>query len=849
MRRTTLLGLGVVLAALAAGSILLLSGSGSAPPGGAALQAIPKVATPARLSVLTDRRAELVDAGARVRLRAPRDTPLRLELFLAGGPRGAAAVPLASQRLEARGRRDVVRLVPTDLGDAAARSCLPLELVAVARRTAVGGERPRASRAEIRSRPVVARRRLDPPGPACRGQGSDLPAAGASYEPAASPPVDPEQQTQLEFGQRSHWLQPWKGYLDTPPAARLREAPGINFNVSPEEAEATARLLALSGFRRARVEIPWGKMDYHHPDRLADEASVRRVLVALRRARLRPLILLNANHGGPAPALRFEARIAEAAPEGSRSIRLDPPTARAVVPGKTGIDAVTPGTTRAPDILVTSVDPAGVARLARPLPRALEPGGHPATTLRYGPFGPPELGDGSPNPAFEETIRGWLTYVRGVTRLVGAIFPHGGYDVEVWNELSFGSDFLSTGNYFDPPPAGRGDVKGELLARTVDWLRDARNRVGPIRIGNGFASQTPFAAPSTSPPGLTALDKHPYPPRRSFPADAVFNGVEPLDATGRVDGRESAPDRIEDGFIPRYDAFFPEYFLTAIQTEHLVRDVSPIPTDVYDTEHGRSATGPDGRTLDVWVTEIGMDPGGGDPARPGALPGAAGPGLTDDEVRHLQAKAALRTLVSFVNKGVSAVDLFAAGPASGEQFALVAPEFLAAAARSRRGLVSSERGGEVMDAVRRLEAVLTPIGAPRPRRPLVLEEVADLTGRAQFRGDGTPEHPSLYDRDVVGFFPFQLDETRWAVPVYVMTRNLTTPYASTGDSRYDLPEEPYRLTVAGVDARRARVSLYDPLTGRLAPARATATEGGRLEIELLLTDSPRILVLGDQGAG
>src|SRR5919202_29876 len=95
-------------------------------------------------------------------------------------------------------------------------------------------------------------------------------AAVAAFPACASAgvlrrPIDPRQQTALAFGDRSHWLQPWRGSLDTPPATRLRDAIGINFNVDAEEAPATAQLLARSGFRRARLEIGWDQMSYEEP--------------------------------------------------------------------------------------------------------------------------------------------------------------------------------------------------------------------------------------------------------------------------------------------------------------------------------------------------------------------------------------------------------------------------------------------------------------------------------------------------------------------------------------------------------------------------------------------------------
>ena len=110
-------------------------------------------------------------------------------------------------------------------------------------------------------------------------------------------PIEARNQTLLEFGQRSHWIQPWRAYLDTVPASRLREAVGIQFNVAPSEADATARLLAASGVRRARVEIGWGEIDYDHPDRLWRPGPNRTILRALVRHGIRPLILLNSNQG------------------------------------------------------------------------------------------------------------------------------------------------------------------------------------------------------------------------------------------------------------------------------------------------------------------------------------------------------------------------------------------------------------------------------------------------------------------------------------------------------------------------------------------------------------------------
>ena len=62
--------------------------------------------------------------------------------------------------------------------------------------------------------------------------------------------------------------------------------------------------------------------------------------------------------------------------------------------------------------------------------------------------------------------------------------------------------------------------------------------------------------------------------------------------------------------MPTYDAFFPEYDLSGIQTEFMERILSPITTTtVGGTAYGRNIM-PAGATtsLQTWITEINMDP-------------------------------------------------------------------------------------------------------------------------------------------------------------------------------------------------------------------------------------------------
>ena len=673
--------------------------------------------------------------------------------------------------------------------------------------------------------------------------GSDLSSDGETRGATLSPPIDARQQTAVGWRERSHWLQPWRGYLDTPPATRLRDAIGINFDVEPGEAEPTARLLSASGFTRARVEVSWDRLSYDNPSVLSEPARLRTTLDALRRHHIRPLILLNANHNAPGPTRAGIVELAAPAPAGTREVRLATASARQVQAGRTGLND--PGG-KAADVLFTSVDASGAARLSKPLPRPLPAGPQAAATLRYEPFGPPRLSDGRPNPRFEATMAGWLEYARTVVRETRAVLGDDAFDVEVWNELGFGSDFLFADRYYSPPrDRGRGDVTRELLERTIAAVHAQSPRIG---IGDGFANQTPFPSGATSPRGLTAIDKHPYHPIRRFPANAVFDSVAPLDARGKRAGKQAPAanqlPRLEDEFVPTYEAFFPEYTLTAIQTETLIRDLSPITTEVRGTPHGRSTHPPGGSPPEMWITEANLDPTGADPSDP-SRPGS-GPidQLREADVHHLQAKAALRYYTAFVNKGVTAVDLFAVK--GGHNLSLVDPRFFRALSASGGVYPGDRAGGEMPRAVGRLAGALRGARALTSTQPLSLLAVSDDHGHFQFDGNQTaPDRfPPLYDRDVLAFFPFQLAPGHWVAAVYVMTRNLARPYGTaSGPRRYDLPEEKFRITVGGLRGSRVRVRATDPLSGQSAPATVVSRAPGRATIEVAATDSPRLLSL------
>jgi hypothetical protein len=273
-------------------------------------------------------------------------------------------------------------------------------------------------------------------------------------------PIDTRFLTDNPFGTTSFWLQPWRAYLDTWPASRLLESVGINFNVKAADAEPTAQLLQDSGFKLARIGTNWGAMSYQDPNQLKplNAAGLTARLTALHNHGLRPLINVDAYSGAPAPERLVTLETTATVQAGATTVPLTPASAALVVPGKTGFNYLAfKGT---PDILITSIGAGDVATLSRPLLSPLAAGPHGGATLLYSPFSAPKLASGQPNPEFQATLGGWLAYVGAVSRLAAGIVGPDGYDLEVWNELAWGSQFLNIENYYRSTTVGASAASG-----------------------------------------------------------------------------------------------------------------------------------------------------------------------------------------------------------------------------------------------------------------------------------------------------------------------------------------------------------------------------------------------------
>ncbi|MDO9713363.1 hypothetical protein [Paracraurococcus lichenis] len=545
------------------------------------------------------------------------------------------------------------------------------------------------------------------------------------------------------------------------------------------------------------MEIGWGELDYASERFFRNEADLRKLLRECMHARLRPLILLNAHHGHPVPAEIFEARTAAAAPKGVRSVELA--STFGVRPNLTGLCDLGDQGIMA-EFLVTRIQGQSLT-LSKALPRALRSGETlRLATLRYVPFSVRGSAE------YEKTMSGWLRYVDMVGELAGSILgslngSDQGFDLEIWNELTFGSAFLSLNNYrsaeLQQPRPDPGVIWDDIVQRTARHVTANPRRFAGVALSNGFASTIPWTAASLQPARVSAISKHPYPPSKHFP-DEEQSGT----ALGG-DGQHTS-------YVPTYDVFFPEYLATAIQTETLWRDLSTESNPIYETMHGRLARKSDtGAVLpvDVWITEIGVDP---------TEHGWTEPGRAE----WLRQRFCLRAMIFFLGIGAARVYLFTAfgGPhqlLGQEPSSLMSPT-----------LRTLSRANAVISHDHRRDV---------PVRNLGIEYFPGDATLEVFPGNHHPATPPLRASDCLTVLPFQSSTHRFVLAYYIMTRDIRTK----------LPPQQMRLRITGLAGISVAVTATDPIGGGSPHLAVLDRSVDGIVLSVMVTDTPCLLILNE----
>lgn len=631
----------------------------------------------------------------------------------------------------------------------------------------------------------------------------------------ATPYTDSAQFTSLPFGTHSHWLQPWRAYLETVPATTFLQGIGIQWNVNDSaNQEVIAQMLAKNGIVRARVEFNWNKIDFDDETKLVPSFAdtVRSQLLALKKYGIRPLILLNGHHGQPCPIKFVERPLAADARTGDTTVKLNDVSDLKV--GYSGLSYLNDD--KAAGLLITKIS-GNTLSLSKPIPKNIKAGTNLViATLKYRPFSPPDTED------YRKTMAGWQRYTGTVAKFVADVLGttqsnDKGFDMEIWNELSFGSYFLYINGYYEPElyKYNEDSIWINLVKETAAYVNAHPTDFQGVLFSDGLANTIPWPSSITNPARITALSKHPYAVRKNYPQEEQKSTR--INALFQED---------KSGFVPNYSVYFPEYFATALQTETLIRDMGPITSEFARFKRGRYARVINNVVIPnpIWITEVNISPAEDNSK------------ITAERAFALKAKTTARYFCFFLNKGVTQLYLFAADGGDRE-LGIVKESFLKYAEQTN-AVYPADDTSYTSPPLTTIARIVTKMSQQVDRnltstRPLQVASISDTHNHYQFAGDGTAAHPNLYNRDVFAFLPFQVNAKRFIIPYYVMTRDVAK----------DLPPEQFTVLIKGLKGENASISAYDPIKNKDVPVVIKSKGLDSLELVLTATDYPYLLTV------
>ncbi|MDQ1910357.1 S-layer homology domain-containing protein [Paenibacillus sp. GD4] len=695
---------------------------------------------------------------------------------------------------------------------------------------------------------------------------------------ALSGPYVSQREQEVPYGYRSFFHAPWRSYMDTWDGSRFLEALGVNYNMERDEAEATATLLQEAGVRSARIEIGWDNLDYYDDSKFREynRESMRLMLGALKRHNIRPIILLNMNSGMPNPNTDAKVELTRLASKGAREIYVKDPSG--IRPKYTGFQLG--GGRPAMFPIITDIDATtGRCTLSAPLPQDVPAGEVVLIKLKYQPFSGLEYKDGTPNPAAMETVNGWLRYVKTVTEVAKEELGtqnnevDAGFDLEIYNEYTFGYHYLGIEHYYDPKPEFRKPisftkdgktVEGHemLLPLTADYVKNPENKLPGVNVVSGFSNQRPFDNGSTMGVDEAGFSRHYYsgydkvkslitPESASDFKESTklyLNALEGLDGTKVPDKDHSVPGSF---YIPPHVAALPEEWSFPYQTEMMIRDLQPFP-GLYPDHYRYSSPG-GGRIAQLWNTETNY-------SRNGFSEVLKDQGVDMKDPRFLRlmqqigAKSLLRMFTFYAHKGVHTINAYAI-KSEDVGFGILPEAFYEELRKNKYVLNEAVRANaglqlqglkEVSDLMRSGKRIDSP-------RPLQVTELIEYEPRYVYEGDGSLQHPSRYHRDDFAILPYQLDTGTFAIGYYVVTRNAAHAWDPTKDlldpERYRMPPQTFEFTLNNIYGTGAKVSAMDPLTKERISVETVRADKDSITVKLDSVDYPRFLLIEEAVEG
>jgi hypothetical protein len=629
-----------------------------------------------------------------------------------------------------------------------------------------------------------------------------------------NPYIDPAQ-LNLISPATSFYYQPWRGYMETVPANKFLEGIGVNYNPvhsTPAQDDANLQYLASIGVHAIRVELPWIAVSPTDETKLtaAQQTKYNAIFAACKKYGITPTILLNANDGGPQPAYPSRTATVVGSPQiGATQITVNGIAASDITvhqpntaTGSSGISLG--GLGKAGNLItnmVTNGDGSLTLTLSQPLAALPNAGKVTIDYLKYMPLYP--VG----SPEFNNTAAGWLQYTKTATNTAQAAGLTK-YDVEIWNELSFGSRFIGINNYYKPdklfpamPDTLRsGGGSWELANQTTQYLKSTYgNNVGVIW---GFSNTTFYHTAITDlPPKTDGESYHPY----STNVTTLSNAI----------GTKNASFLKEGSYVPNISIGMPEGNIALdFRIEALIRGkLAPAvrdrtPSGTTDFKH--------------YITETGLSP-------------------AEDTVSNnqplaqlLKSKAFLREYSFWLNKGIDQFDVFAVfgNNANDGGFNMLA------SGSDNSGSPITQQSETLRHFTDKFAGAVTP-STPRSLGVTVNDTTPNDAGSAYqvFPADPTTGEPALHYREMFQFLPFQVTDHKFVIPAYVMSWNLMAPP----------PPMSFEVNVSNVDGNKATASYYDPITDTSKPIQVVSKSSNTLVLNIEAVDYPRLITIDDTG--
>jgi hypothetical protein len=205
-------------------------------------------------------------------------------------------------------------------------------------------------------------------------------------------------------------------------------------------------------------------------------------------------------------------------------------------------------------------------------------------------------------------------------------------------------------------------------------------------------------------------------------------------------------------------------------------------------------------------------------------------GVTDKKsTQSYKAKALIRSLTFWLNKGVSRVHIYTLYEDSDSQAGILWSEPQPPKQGRGERPVSSPALTALKNLVRQFQ------GAEEVTHPRQLGVEVVALGDQPEVFPGNHGSPSLFYREMFSFLPFQVHSRRFAIATYVMSYDITAPP----------PPMSFQLQITGVAGRRARTRYYDPIQDRDVAHSVEARSDNSLTLTLEQIEYPRLIVLSE----